>query len=133
MTCFSLLCFLSILLLQPENFSPFSSTCIQTQLNLHSQIKSLPRTWRHTAANCTGVSLSLFSSCLSERSSVQCYCFVSSSSMVINPVFTLDLLEVLKKKVILGTHPQENRIRISEDKTWALLFSKIFPGDFDVY
>lgn len=132
MTCFSLLCFLSILLLQPEIFSPFSSTCIQTQLNLHSQIKSLPRTWRHTAANCTGVSLSLCSSCLSERSSVQCYCFVSSSSMVINAVFTLDLLEVLKKKSYSGPTPRKTEsesLRIQR----ALLFSKIFPGDFDVY
>lgn len=44
--------------------------------------------------------------------------------MVINLVCTLDSLEMLFKKVILRIHPQENEIRIAEDKTWVLLFFK---------
>ena len=50
---------LFILLLKPEIFSPFSSTCIQIQFNLQSQIKSLPPTLGHTVSKPMGASLSL--------------------------------------------------------------------------
>lgn len=50
---------LFILLLKLEILSPFSSTCIQIQFNLQSQIKSLPPTLGHTVSNPMGASLSL--------------------------------------------------------------------------
>lgn len=124
---------LFILLLKPEILFPFSSTCIQIQFNLQSQIKSLPPTSGHIASNPMGASLLLSVTQAYLRVVFNITVLFPSVQRFINLVCILDSLETLFKNVILRTHPQENEIRISEDKTWVVIFfKKIFPGDFDV-
>lgn len=127
---FSILCFLSILLL-PLQSTLFSVMCILIQLNLQSQPNKTPASYLETF--CSKLhryfSLSLYVTCLSGRG-------MFTATLLPPPYqwFTSDSLEVFKTKWggILETHSQKNQIRMSEDKTWALLFLKIFTGDFYV-